>query len=166
MTDSNEQTTPATPTDEAPGAGGEPAADPGAASADPGTSGGAGPEGAKAREWLGQLQAMIDDLATQAAPTVRQVGAKAAELAAVAGEKAGPFAQRAAELTGEAGLKLAERSRHLAEELRRDLPSGDGTGEASADEPTAEVPAAEAAAEDGPAPAATDVADEPERPSA
>lgn len=90
---------------------GEPASEPG--------------ESPKAREWLSQLQAMIDDLATQAAPTVRQVGAKAAELAAVAGEKAGPIAQRAAEITGEAGQKLAERSRHLAEELRRDLPGGD-----------------------------------------
>jgi hypothetical protein len=74
----------------------------------------------KAREWLAQLQAMIENLATQAAPVVREVGAKAAELAAIAGEKAGPIAQRAAELTGEAGHKLAERSRDLAAEWRRD----------------------------------------------
>ena len=77
--------------------------------------------GEKAREWLAQLQAMIENLATQAAPVVRDIGAKAAELAAVAGEKAGPVAQRAAELTGQAGVKLAERSRDLAAELRRDL---------------------------------------------
>lgn len=74
----------------------------------------------KAREWLAQLQSMIENLATQAAPVVREVGAKAAELAAVAGEKAGPIAQRAAEITGEAGHKLAERSRDLAAEWRRD----------------------------------------------
>lgn len=74
----------------------------------------------KAREWLTQLQAMIENLATQAAPVVREVGAKAAELAAIAGEKAGPVAQRAAELTGQAGSKLAEKSRDLAADLRRD----------------------------------------------
>ena len=74
----------------------------------------------RAREWLAQLQAMIENLATQAAPVVREVGAKAAELAAMAGEKAGPIAQRAAEITGEAGHKLAERSRDLAAEWRRD----------------------------------------------
>jgi hypothetical protein len=81
--------------------------------ADSGTS-------AKAREWLTQLQAMIDDVAEQAAPTIRQVGAKAAELAAVAGEKAGPIAQKAAAATESAGSKLAEKSRALADELRRE----------------------------------------------
>ena len=39
---------------------------------------------AKAREWLAQAQSMIENLATQAAPVVREVGAKAAELAALA----------------------------------------------------------------------------------
>jgi hypothetical protein len=78
------------------------------------------PAGDKAREWLSQLQAMIENLATQAAPIVREVGAKAAELAAIAGDKAGPVAQRAAEITGQAGQKLAEKSRDLATELRRD----------------------------------------------
>lgn len=87
-------------------------------SAEPGsTSGGAMNQG---REWLAQLQSMIEQLTTQAAPVVREVGAKAAELAAIAGDKAGPVAQRAAELTGQAGQKLAERSRDLAAELRRD----------------------------------------------
>ena len=41
--------------------------------------------GAKAREWLGQLQAMIENLATQAAPVVKEIGAKAAELRPCAG---------------------------------------------------------------------------------
>ena len=80
--------------------------------------------GAKAREWIAQLQAMIEQLATQAAPVVREVGAKAAELAALAGEKAGPVAQRAAEATGKAGEKLAARSRDIAADLRRDAALG------------------------------------------
>lgn len=71
------------------------------------------------REWVDQLQSMIDDLANQAAPVVRQIGAKAAELAALAGEKAGPIAHRAADATETAGIRLAERSRHLAEDLKR-----------------------------------------------
>jgi hypothetical protein len=72
----------------------------------------------KAQEWLSQLQGMIENLATQAAPVVREVGAKAAELAAMAGEKAGPLAQRAAVFTENAGHKIAERSRDLAVDLR------------------------------------------------
>ena len=76
--------------------------------------------GTQAREWMTQLQTMIEQLAEQAAPVVREVGAKAAELAAIAGEKAGPFAQRAAEFTADAGMKIAERSREFATELRRD----------------------------------------------
>ena len=77
--------------------------------------------GAKAREWVSQLQAMIENLATQAAPVVKEVGAKAAELAAIAGDKAGPVAAKAAELTGQAGHKIAEKSRDFAAELRRDV---------------------------------------------
>jgi hypothetical protein len=82
-----------------------------------------GDAGAKAREWVGQLQAMIENLATQATPVVKEIGAKAAELAALAGDKAGPVAQKAAEVTGQAGQKLAEKSRELATELRRDVTS-------------------------------------------
>jgi hypothetical protein len=76
--------------------------------------------GGQAREWLAQLQAMIENLATQAVPVVRDIGAKAAELAAIAGEKAGPIAAKAAEVTADAGTRFAERSRNLATELRRD----------------------------------------------
>jgi hypothetical protein len=72
------------------------------------------------RDWLDQLQAMIENLAEQAGPVVREIGAKAAELAAVAGEKAGPIAHRAAEVTADAGVKIASRSRDLAVELRKD----------------------------------------------
>jgi hypothetical protein len=106
----------------------------------------------QAREWLGQLQAMIENLATQAAPVVRDIGAKAAELAAVAGEKAGPLAQRAAVFTEQAGHKLAEKSRDIAVDLRSQaaaakaanaagaIAGGDGT-EVPA-EPVAEQPMA------------------------
>lgn len=78
------------------------------------------PAGGQAREWLAQLQSMIEGLAEQAGPVIRDVGIKAAELAAIAGEKAGPVAQRAAEVTAEAGQRLAEKSRDLAAELRRE----------------------------------------------
>src|SRR5512143_1416898 len=94
--------------------------------------------GQQAREWLAQLQAMIENLATQAAPVVREVGAKAAELAAIAGEKAGPLAQRAAVFTEQAGHKIAERSRDLAEELRRDAAAAKAAN-ASPTEETAEA---------------------------
>ena len=107
-------------------------------------SGGAG---AQAREWLTQLQAMIENLATQAAPVVREVGIKAAELAAKAGEKAGPVAQRAAELTGQAGTKLAERSRDLAAELRRDADAAKAASAASAETAADAAEAVKAAGE-------------------
>jgi len=89
---------------------------------------------AQAREWLGQLQAMIENLATQAGPVIRDVGIKAAELAAVAGEKAGPVAQRAAEATASAGHRIAEKSRDLAAELRRDQAAHAGTEKAESTE--------------------------------
>ena len=84
--------------------------------------------GAKAREWLNQLQTMIENLATQATPVVKEISAKAAELAAIAGDKAGPVAQKAAEYTGQAGQKLAEKSREVAAELRRDVAASKGEG--------------------------------------
>jgi hypothetical protein len=76
--------------------------------------------GSTTREWLSQLQSMIDNAATQARPVLREVAAKAAELAAVAGEKAGPIAHKAAEVTAQAGSKVAERGREVAADLRRD----------------------------------------------
>jgi hypothetical protein len=93
---------------------------------------------AEGPEWLAQLQSMIEGLATQAAPVVREIGAKAAELAALAGEKAGPIAHRAAEATEHAGARIAERGRVVAAELRRDVQPGNGDGaggSASPDEP-------------------------------
>ena len=82
---------------------------------------------------------------------MREVGAKAAELAALAGEKAGPVAQNAAELTGQAGKKLAVKRRDLADraaprrrrakverrDRRADIADGDGApSRRTADEQT------------------------------
>lgn len=75
---------------------------------------------ATAREWMHQLQSMIDNVATHAGPVVRDIGAKAAELAALAGEKAGPIAHKAAEATEAAGHRIAERGREVAADLRRE----------------------------------------------
>src|SRR5665811_922193 len=52
--------------------------------ADQGTSPEAHTASSQAREWLAQLQQMIDQVAAHAAPVARDVAAKAAELAAVA----------------------------------------------------------------------------------
>jgi hypothetical protein len=108
---------------------------------------------AKAREWLAQLQAMMENLATQAAPVVREVGAKAAELAAMAGEKAGPVAQKAAEMTGQAGQKLAVKGRDLAAEWRRDAAASKAaTSETAADiaDATEDAPASDSIGSDEP----------------
>jgi hypothetical protein len=98
-----------------------------------------GDAGTKAREWMAQLQAMIENLATQAAPVVREVGAKAAELAAIDGDKGGPVAAKAAEMTGNAGQKLAVKSRELAGELRRDAATAKGDATDVADQAAADL---------------------------
>jgi hypothetical protein len=102
----------------------------------------------RGREWLSQLETMIQDIATQAAPVARQVGAKAAELAAVAAVKAGPIAHKAADATTDYGQRFAEKAQAVAAELRAGLSDepqeagepapGDGS------EPTAEPPAEDA----------------------
>jgi len=69
--------------------------------------------------WMTQLQTMIDEVTTAAAPTVRELGAKAAELAARAADAAGPFAHRAAGVTSDVGQRVASRGREIATDLRR-----------------------------------------------
>jgi hypothetical protein len=76
-------------------------------------------------EILVQLQQMIDSMATQAGPVLRDVAAKAAELAAVAGERAGPLAHRAADATEKMGVRVAARSKEMAAGLRRPTDSAD-----------------------------------------
>jgi hypothetical protein len=92
---------------------------------DAGTGGGSPlrDQAGRARElgerWLGQLQEMIDQAGRQAGPVLRDVAAKAAELAAVAAENAGPVAHKAANVTEHVGDRLAARSKDLASDLRR-----------------------------------------------
>lgn len=85
------------------------------------------------REMLVQLQQMIDNLATQAGPVMREVAAKAAELAAIAGEKAGPLAHKAAGMTESAGQKIAARSKEVAADLRRPRDAADAMSDAAPD---------------------------------
>jgi hypothetical protein len=131
-TTNEEATAEATPDESGQGPGVDPE--------EPVTTGGQDPD---ATGWAAQLQRMIDDIGRQAAPVVREVAAKAAELAAVAGEKAGPFAQKAAEKTAELGAAVAARGHEMATELRR------ADDEEAAGEPAAEAAAtAEATVED------------------
>jgi hypothetical protein len=69
--------------------------------------------------WMGQLQVMIEEAGKTAGPVLRDVAAKAAELAAVAAENAGPVAHKAANVTEQVGDKLAARSKDLAADLRK-----------------------------------------------
>jgi hypothetical protein len=62
---------------------------------------------------------------------MREVAAKAAELAAVAGEKAGPLAHKAAGMTEVAGQKIAARSKEVAADLRRPRDAADTTSDVS-----------------------------------
>ena len=71
------------------------------------------------REMLAQLQQMIDTISYQAGPVMRDIAAKAAELAAVAGAKAGPLAHKAADVTDHLGQRVATRSKTFADDLRR-----------------------------------------------
>ena len=91
---------------------------------------------ARARElgekWLGQLQDMIDQAGRQAGPVLRDVAAKAAELAAVAAENAGPVAHKAANVTEHVGDRLAARSKDIAADLRKAAEAGRANSAAAA----------------------------------
>ncbi|MGD0248085.1 MAG: hypothetical protein ABSB75_03440 [Candidatus Limnocylindrales bacterium] len=80
-------------------------------------------QAARARDagerWLAQLQEMIEEASKTAGPVLRDVAAKAAELAAVAAENAGPVAHKAADVTEHVGDRLAVRSKDLAADLRK-----------------------------------------------
>ena len=91
---------------------------------------------ARFRDWMAQLQSMIDGVATAAAPHVREIAAKAAELAAKAGDAAGPFATRAAAATSDVGQKVAAKSRDFAADMRR-IAEGDATTDGNGHEPVA-----------------------------
>jgi hypothetical protein len=98
---------------------------------------------ARFRDWIAQLQTMIDGVATAAAPHVREIAAKAAELAAKAGDAAGPVAQKAAGVTSDVGQKVAAKSRDFAADMRRMTESETpttGNGNEPTVEPTAQSP--------------------------
>jgi hypothetical protein len=67
-----------------------------------------------------QLDSIIENLAGYAVPVLREIAARAADLAAKAGEAAGPMAHKAAEKTEEVGGRLATKGREVATDLRRD----------------------------------------------
>jgi hypothetical protein len=101
----------------------------------------------EAREWIAQLQSMINGIATQAAPVAKEIGAKAAELASIAAVKAGPAAQRAAELTTEYGSRFAEKAQSVAADLRTSAAAdtasagnGSTNGSGNGHDVTAETP--------------------------
>ena len=73
-----------------------------------------GAAGSTATSILESVREVVDDLAERAAPTVRELSARAAELTAIAADKAAPFAKRAGEVTADASGKLASRSREWA----------------------------------------------------
>jgi len=116
-----------------------------------GEDAGTEPQSAQSREWLGQLQHMIDRITAEAAPVARDVAAKAAELAAVAGEKAGPFAKRAAEVTEDVGTKMAVRSRRFADDMRHRGAESGAPPDAASDDAPASPGEPPAASEESPA---------------
>lgn len=101
----------------------------------PGTETAKGPGGTSATSILESVREVVDELAERAAPTVRELSARAAELTAIAADKAAPFAKRAGEVTADASGKLASRSREWATELRAPV----ATAEAEGGEPGAEA---------------------------
>lgn len=94
----------------------------------------------RAREWLSQLETMIQNIAREATPVAREVGAKAAELAAVAAVKAGPAAQKAAAVTTEYGQRFAEKAHSVAADWRHENEAAKASG-GDEETPAAEPPA-------------------------
>ena len=92
------------------------------------------------RDMVTQLQSMIDTVAVRSGPVLREVAAKAAELAAVAGERAGPIAYKAAETTQKVGQQIADRSKEMAADLRRGgaAENGEATTDAGEGDSTAD----------------------------
>jgi hypothetical protein len=92
-----------------------------------------------------QLDWIIENLASYAAPVLREIAARAAELAAKAGEAAGPIAHKAAVRTEAAGGRLATKGREVGSDLRRETAvAGSGDGNAPF-EPVDQTPAEEEA---------------------
>ena len=99
---------------------------------------GTGP--ATATSIIESVRDVVDDLAERAAPTVRELSARAAELTAIAADKAAPFAKRAGEVTADASGKLAAKSREWASELRASAATAEGAPAPGAAESVAPAP--------------------------
>ncbi len=97
-----------------------------------GAAGAGSGAGARAADVLESIRDAVEDFAEKAAPTVRELSAKAAEIVATAADKAVPLAQKAGVMTADASGRLAEKSRHWASEVRDSLTGSDaaapGTG--------------------------------------
>ncbi|HEX5148932.1 MAG TPA: hypothetical protein VFW02_07620 [Candidatus Limnocylindrales bacterium] len=100
---------------------------------------------ATAANILDSVRDVVDELAERAAPTVRQLSARAAELTAIAADKAAPLAKRAGEVTADASGKLASKSREWASELRASVATAEHPvePETGTDAPTPGVEPAE-----------------------
>jgi hypothetical protein len=112
--------------------------------ADAGADAGTGASGSTATSILDSVRDVVDELAERAAPTVREISARAAELTAIAADRAAPLAKRAGEVTADASGKLASKSRGWASELRASVATADRAPEAEPDAP-APVPGVEPA---------------------
>jgi hypothetical protein len=80
------------------------------------------PAGSAATNLLESVRDAVDELAERAAPSVRELSARAAELAAIAADRAAPLAKRAGEVTADASGRLATMSRSWAADLRASAP--------------------------------------------
>lgn len=113
------------------------------AGASPSTSG--SKVNAPAESVIDSIRDAVEDLAERAAPTVRELSAKAAEFAAVAADRAAPLVRKAGEATADASGRLAEKSRTWAADLREsmggDAPVAPAAGAAPTESPDPAVDA-------------------------
>lgn len=92
---------------------------------------------------VGQLQAMISKVAVASEPRLKEVAAKAAELAAVAAERAGPIAHTLADKTDEVSHTVAEKASAYAASIRAQARGDEASEAVSPDLPDIADPAEE-----------------------
>ena len=83
-----------------------------------------------------QLDSMIENVSNYAKPVLREIAARAAELAAKAGDAAGPMAHKAADKTEEIAGRVATRGREVASDLRQGAVVGGSTTGDTPSEPS------------------------------
>jgi hypothetical protein len=94
----------------------------------------AGSDPVRTEPAIRQLDTMIENVANYAAPVLREIAARAAELAAKAGQAAGPIAHRAADKTEQVGGRLATKGREVASDLRQGSTGASGSGPGPVDD--------------------------------